>query len=134
MTNDRLWLVQIFKFGLVGFFNTGIHYLVFYFLYAGLGFYYLGASTLGYGAGLINSYLWNRSWTFKSMRANRKVEFAKFSTVNLISLGINLAALKLFVVQVELQPELAQVFAIFFSLSVNFAGNKFWTFSPEEGR
>ncbi len=126
--------VQAAKFGLVGIANTAIHYIVFYVLYVLLGVYYLLSSTIGYGAGLLNSYVVNRAWTFKSKSVDTKMEFAKFVVVNLISLGANLAALNLFVVQGGLRPEVAQAMAIFFSLAVNFAGNKFWTFNSSTDR
>ncbi len=121
-------LVQFIKFGLVGVLNTAIHYAVFYGLLNLAGIHYLVASTIGYLAGLTNSYLLNRSWTFKSRQDNRASEMAKFFLVNVFSLGANLVALKTGVSLMGLSPEIAQLFAIVFSLVVNFAGNRFWTF------
>lgn len=126
--------VQFIKFGLVGVLNTALHYTVFYILYSFVGLNYLLASAIGYAAGLINSYILNRNWTFKSHDIDRKREFARFAWVNLLSLGVNLAALKAFVAWGGLQPEVAQVLAILFSLVANFVGNRFWTFSSARSR
>lgn len=122
-------LIQLVKFSVVGVLNTALHYAVFYALYSLLGMNYLLASAIGYSAGLINSYILNRNWTFRSNDTDRRREFARFAWVNLLSLGVNLAALKALVVWGGLQPEVAQVLAILFSLVANFAGNRFWTFN-----
>ena len=127
-------VVQFVKFGLVGVLNTALHFAVFYALYSLLGLYYLLASTIGYVVGLINSYILNRNWTFQSHDTDRRREFARFAWVNLFSLGGNLAALKALVVWGGLQPEVAQVLAILFSLVANFVGNRFWAFSSARSR
>lgn len=129
MILDAAMVAQFVKFGLVGVLNTALHYTVFYGLYSLLGLNYLVASAIGYSIGLINSYILNRNWTFQSQNTDRRREFARFAWVNLLSLGINLVALKALVVWAGLQPEVAQVFAILFSLVANFVGNRFWTFN-----
>lgn len=121
--------VQFIKFGLVGVLNTALHYTVFYILYSFIGLNYLLASAIGYAAGLINSYILNRNWTFKSYDTDRKREFARFAWVNLLSMGVNLSALKILVAWGGLRPEVAQALAILFSLVANFVGNRFWAFS-----
>lgn len=127
-------LIQFAKFGLVGFVNTAIHYAVFYVLYSLFGVHYLVASAIGYAAGLVNSYLMNRTWTFKSRRSDKTLEFSVFVLVNVVSLGLNLIALKLLVSRGHVPPEFAQIIAIAFSLTANFAGNKFWTFKPSKAK
>lgn len=126
-------LIQFVKFLVVGCINTGLHYAVFYTLYTYLGVYYLLASTIGYSVGLVNSYVLNRTWTFRSQMENQKAQFARFIGVNFMSLAVNLGALKLFVAAGGLPPELSQVLAIAFSLMANFIGNKFWTFRSGGG-
>lgn len=134
MILDTTLVVQFIKFGLVGVLNTALHFAVFYALYSLLGLYYLLASTIGYVAGLINSYILNRNWTFRSHDADQKREFARFIWVNLLSLGVNLVTLKALVVWVELRPEVAQLLAIILTLLANFVGNRFWTFSSARSR
>lgn len=118
---------QFIKFGLVGGLNTAIHYVVFLLLLR-LGTPLLLASALGYTVGLLNSFLLNRSWTFRVSGGQRRRQFVCFVVVNLVALGLNLLALELLVSEMHLAPELAQVLAIGASLVVNFIGNRWWVF------
>jgi putative flippase GtrA len=119
---------QFVKFAIVGILNTGIHYSVFLVLLQIGRMHYLLASVVGYCAGLINSYVLNRVWTFEFHGNQKRREFAKFVTVNIVALAVNTATLKWFVFYMKMAPEIGQVFAIVFSLTVNFLGNKLWTF------
>lgn len=126
--NNRITGIQLVKFSLIGLLNTGIHYSIFLFLYRVFGVYYLAASVVGYCAGLINSYIMNKKWTFRTTGVRVHIEFVKFIMVNLISLFVNLAALKYAVDHIGIIPEVGQIIAIVFSTIVNFLGNKLWTF------
>lgn len=126
-------VMQFLKFGLVGVLNTSMHYAIFFLLFSFFGLHYMMSSAIGYASGLLNSYFLNRIWTFRSRYCNKKKEFAKFVFVNGVSLGVNLAVLKLLVVYGALQPEMAQIIAILFSMTANFAGNRFWTFNSSSG-
>jgi putative flippase GtrA len=121
-------LTQFIKFSLVGFLNTAIHYGLFYVTYEYLGLYHLLASTLGFCVAVTNSYLINKHWTFKARGADVRHEFTKFITVNLITLSINLGSMALLVEQFGIDPRVAQLASIGLTLSINFLGNKFWTF------
>lgn len=124
---------QFVKFGLVGVLNTAVQFVVFYFLFRQFHMPMMVASGLGYVAGIVNSYLINRVWTFEVKEKKQAGEFMRFVAVNIVSMGVNLGALKLLVVYGGLLPELAQVLAIGASLVVNFIGNKWWTFRSEDG-
>src|SRR5882672_949520 len=87
------------------------------------------ANAVAYLAGMINSFLWNRSWTF---RARGKVvpQAVRFVVVNLVSLALGTAAMHIFVDQRGF-PELA----VFLPLAVvitllNYCGSKLWAFAP----
>ena len=65
---QQKWIPQAIKFVLVGVLNTLVD-AVFYVVltrWLGLGGRPALAKALSYGAGVINSYAWNRTWTFKS--------------------------------------------------------------------
>jgi putative flippase GtrA len=126
--NEKVIGVQFIKFSLVGALNTGIHYLVFILLFRITGLNYLIASTIGYSCGLINSFFFNKLWTFRTSAANNFGEFLRFSLVNVVALLVNLGSLKYCVSVSGMRPEYAQLVSIGFSLGVNFLGNKFWTF------
>ena len=77
---------------------------------------------------MVNNFWWNRHWTFDAGEGHAGFQAARFFTVSLAGLGVNLILLELFVSGMEL-PELpAQALAVALTLPVNFIGNKLWTF------
>lgn len=90
--------------------------------------YYLAASAMGYVAGLINSFILNKRLTFRTKGVYIRIELIKFVTVNLAALLINIGSLGFFVSYINIVPEHGQLVAMLFSMTVNFLGNKFWTF------
>ncbi len=56
--------VQLLKYGVIGVSNTLITLVVFYVINTLMGLDYAVANTLGYILGLINSFVWNRTWVF----------------------------------------------------------------------
>jgi putative flippase GtrA len=123
-------MAQFIKFAIVGVLNSAIQYLVFLFLYSLTGTPYLLASIIGYLAGMINSYILNRRWTFGSRNQKLFTELSRFVAVNLVSLGVNLGLLYLLVSTGVMIPQWAQIVAIVGSTLVNFVLNKVWTFAP----
>jgi len=120
--------VQFLRFCLVGVANTGITYLTFLLLYRVLSVAYVPAAVIGYVAGLGNSYLMNRSWTFRGWSDRSPGEIARFLLVNAVSLGANVGVLRLLVEHFRLPAELAQIPAIGVSVVLNFWGNRLWAF------
>jgi putative flippase GtrA len=123
-------MVQFIKFAVVGLLNSAIQYSVFLLLFSLIGTQYLLASVIGYVAGMTNSYVLNRRWTFGSRNQQLLTELSRFVAVNLISLGANLGLLFLLVSTGVMVPQWAQVLAITGSTLVNFVLNKTWTFAP----
>jgi putative flippase GtrA len=119
---------QFIKFSIVGVVNSLVQFIVFLALYRILHLYYLLASGIGYGAGMINSYLLNKHWTFMHRKKRTFGEIARFVIVNAAALAVNLLVLKMFKEAAVVSIETGQVFAIGFSLVVNFLGNRHWTF------
>lgn len=122
-------MLQFIKFALVGILNSAIQYLVFLLLYSLVGTQYLLASVIGYVAGMTNSYILNRRWTFGSRNQQLLTELGKFVVVNLVALSANLGLLFLLVSTGVMVPQWAQVLAITGSTLVNFVLNKVWTFA-----
>ena len=120
-------LRQFLVYSFVGLLNTAVHFSVFVVLLRLLGVPILVASAIGYAAGVANSYVLNRIWTFSVTTPANALEFGRFALVNVISLLLNLAVLK-YLTSIGLMPELSQVVAICASLVANFAGNKWWAF------
>ena len=81
--------MTLIKFGLVGLLNTAIGITVILFaLNMGAGDYFANAT--GYAAGLMLSYMLNRSWTFGVAQPVNPAEFARFLAAFAVSYAANL--------------------------------------------
>ena len=58
--------IQLLKYGVIGVMNTLITLMSFYLLNTRLGVPYGPSNIIGYVLGVINSFLWNRNWVFKT--------------------------------------------------------------------
>ncbi|MFZ5987235.1 MAG: GtrA family protein [Bacillota bacterium] len=121
---------QVVRFGVVGVTNTAVDYAVYSLCIALLGIHYSIAQLLGYSFGIINSFILNRIWTFKSTNAGKKTsrQFVQFVLVNAVSLGITLLGLNLLVEGLNISEYLAKLAVIVVAQVVNFFGYKLWVF------
>ena len=89
-----VWLEQAARFLSVGILNTALDASLYFVLTHWLGFAALEALAKGisYGAGILSSYYWNKSWTFKS-DAGTVAAFVPFVVANLAALAIENAQL-----------------------------------------
>ncbi|MDR0412174.1 MAG: GtrA family protein [Dysgonamonadaceae bacterium] len=82
------WIGQAFRYGIVGILNTLLTAAVIWFMMRFV-FGLKGeqdaapeavslSNITGYAAGIINSFIWNRKWTFKSQK-NWRIDFFKFT-------------------------------------------------------
>lgn len=123
-------LAQAVKFGLVGVLNTVIDYAV-YSLLLFIPFFkrwYVLAQALGYTAGLCNSLVLNKRWTFAQREPMTRVQLLLFLAVNLAALLVSTLVLVLTQETLRLNPYLGKVVATAFSMAVNFVGNKLIVF------
>jgi putative flippase GtrA len=120
--------IQFIKFSIIGGLNTLVHYCIFIILFRMFKVDMIVASTSGYLVGILNSFLLNRSWTFKVQGSGCSKDFIRFLFVNSAALITNIVVLKLLAEKLLIIPEISQLGAILFSLVVNFTGNKWWTF------
>ena len=86
-----VWLEQAAKFLSVGILNTALDASLYFVLTRWLGFSTLQtlAKGISYGAGILNSFYWNKSWTFKSDAGTVTTTFVPFILANLAALTIN---------------------------------------------
>ncbi len=145
---------QFSRFLVVGFSNFAISFAVFYILYNYWklsGVFYgllgeagkalanfieqLGATSLdatlaniaGYGAGVINSFIWNKLWTFKAKQQAAGL-FARFLLLNLFCLLLSSASLFFFTDYLN-WPYLPVWFITMGVVTLlNFGFSKFWVF------
>jgi len=85
------------------------------------------ASGLAFCVAVLNNYLLNRWWTFRS-KGSMGGEFAKFLTVSIAGLGLNELAFWLFRGGFGIDVMLSQLLAIACVLPFNFVVNKLWSF------
>src|SRR3989338_5615760 len=114
------------KFVLVGIINTARDYGLFA-LFLKLGNFYLGALTLSHIIATINSYIWNRKFTFRS-KENIKGEFIRFVSVYALMFLVNFLLLYIAVDVLKFQPLAAQLAILAVIVAVSFIGQKYFTF------
>ncbi|MFH1028287.1 MAG: GtrA family protein, partial [Pseudomonadota bacterium] len=83
-----LWIGQAVKFGAVGLLNTALDLGLYFALTRWVGLAAVFAKSISYGAGILNSFYWNKSWTFRS-KASAQSTLLPFILVNLAGLAIN---------------------------------------------
>ncbi|MCL6617801.1 MAG: GtrA family protein [Anoxybacillus ayderensis] len=120
-------IVTFFRFIVVGMSNTLVDFLVFFSLIA-LHVPYMWAQIFGYSVGVINSYIWNRTWTFRSAGGIKK-QFVRFLVVNLCSLIVTIIMLHGFreMFPIVLNKTIATVGGI----AINWFGSRMWVFSEK---
>jgi dolichol-phosphate mannosyltransferase len=130
--------VQLVKFSTVGASGYVVNLAVYSTLVKAAGVHYILAAVLAFCVAVTNNFLWNRHWTFKATEGHMGFQAARFFTVSVLALGLNLIVLELLVSVAELEKILAQAIAILAATPLNFVGNKLWSFGkpavPRRGR
>ena len=85
------------------------------------------ASGLAFAVAVVNNYLLNRRWTFRSS-GTMSTEFIKFLVVSICGLVLNELVFWVFRAQLELHVMVSQLLAIACVLPFNFIVNKLWSF------
>ena len=123
-------LIQFVKFGVVGVSNTLLTALTIWFLLQILHFSHYVSNIIGYIIGLINSFIWNRKWTFAS---NMKVTdtILRFIITFAICYLIQLGNLYLLLHFTTLDSFVCQLLSIAVYTIFNFWINKYYTFKSD---
>lgn len=125
---QRRGIRQFVKFGIVGISSTAIDWGIFYLLDYVFGIYYLTAKVLSFSVAVINSFFWNRRWTFRSTDPNHNKEFVKFLIISLVGLSVNALIMYLFVSIWHTRKIIGLIFASGIVTVWNFLANKYYTF------
>lgn len=136
----RDWLIPFLKFNLIGILNTLIDNGLYALFYSVLGWHFALSKTLSYGAGMVNSWLWNSRWTFVAQREEGAVgqgeqllKIAKFLLVNGVAYLSQMGVLWLCRrVWGSSSPWMSLFIATPVSLVVNFLGNRLFVFKSKE--
>jgi putative flippase GtrA len=119
--------IQLLQFGLVGVSGYVVNLAVFAILVGPLNVHHIGAAILAFGVAVLNNFWWNRHWTFDAKHGHAGFQAARFFTVSVFALVINLVALDL-LVRGGMGDLPAQAIAVAIAMPFNFIGNKLWTF------
>lgn len=124
-------LHQIARFIVVGGLNTFLDFAVLNFLIAssgiasGFGFsFFKGISFL---IAVINSYFWNKHWTFE-IKANGRTEFIQFGVVSTIGLFINVGIASFIVNAINPVGNITPVIWANIATLIAVAGSQIWNF------
>jgi putative flippase GtrA len=120
-------VVQFMKFGAVGVSNTLLTFLVYTVLLKGFGVWYLAASAIGFLAGAVNGFLWNRRWTFKE-HVGDALTPVRWFVVQGCGLGVNIGILYLLVHDAGIDKLVSQACATAIVTVLTFLANRAWTF------
>lgn len=125
--SGREELKRALKFAVTGVGNTVVDFVVFTVLAVWLGANVPFSQFCGYSAGMLNSYLINRSWTFHSAQRFFSGQLLRFVFSNLVTLGLSMLLIGAFA-----RMGLADLFAMLLStcvtLAVNFLFSRLWVF------
>lgn len=119
--------IRFGKFLVVGVINTSVTYIVYVFL----RLFSLSpeiCNATGYVAGVINSFLWNKKWVFKTKNTNIIREVISFLVVFMISYGVQLYTFRLMLYYLLWNEYLAQFFGMVIYTILNFVLNRFFSF------
>ena len=136
----RLGFFQLGKYAAIGFFNTALDFGIINLLSLatgitkGIGVGFINAAS--FTVAVVNSFFWNKYWTFRSPGGSRSAEFVQFVIVSLVGLLINSAFVAAMTTYVVPPWELdgrqwlnaVKAMAIVISLLWNFTGYKFIVF------
>lgn len=122
---ERASFNQFAKFILIGIFNTALNYGTFFVLLAYTS--YLVSLVIAHVIGVLNSFVWNKYWTFGS-RELRFDEFIKFNLLYVIYFISNGAMLVAMVDYLHFTPQMGQLIALPTLTIISFAGQKYWSF------
>lgn len=134
MKEKLLQLLRVFdlqkflKFGLIGVVNTLLDLGVFYVMNKVFHLDPYLSQVISFLVGALNSFLWNKFWTFEKRGHITGREVVRYAVTNGGYLLVSLGLLRLLVGVLALDPFLAKLPTTAFMLLYNYLMNKFWVF------
>ena len=116
------------KFAIVGVANTIIDFSIYTLLIQVGHWPYLWANVVGFSVAAMNSYYFNRRWTFRSTASDVHREAMQYLIVIGSGFFLNEGGLYILVDHGHLHPLVAKVFVTGLVLIWNFGLNRLWTF------
>ena len=120
-------LIQFVRFGIVGISNTLLTALMIWILLKVLHYSDYFSNIVGYIVGLVNSFIWNRKWTFDSKTKVTDTLF-KFILTFGVSYLFQLGNLYILLHYTSIDSYVSQLLSIVVYTGINFVLNKIYTF------
>ena len=127
---EKKFIIESFKFGIVGIANTLLTAATIWVLLNHLHWSDYLSNIIGYIIGLINSFIWNRKWTFKNKSSVKETVF-KFIITFAICYLIQLGNLYILLHLTSIDSFVCQMLSIGVYTVMNFLLNKYYTFKSE---
>lgn len=89
------------------------------------------ANVTGFAAGMANSFIWNKLWTFKAP-AETRTQARRFIVVNLACLLFSTGSVFVFTDLNKLPYNLVWIVTMAFVTIMNFVASKYWVFKVKE--
>lgn len=119
---------QLIRFGLVGASGYFVNLVVFALATQLADIHHIAAAVVAFAVAVSNNFILNRHWTFRARQGSAGPQAARFLTVSVAGLAINLAVLALLVDVLGLAELPGQAVAVAVAMPFNFLGNRLWTF------
>ncbi|MEI7502797.1 MAG: GtrA family protein [Paludibacter sp.] len=119
--------IQLIKFSIVGISNTLLTAITIWILLKQLHFSDYLSNIIGYTIGVINSFVWNRKWTFE-IKTKVSDTIYKFIGIFGVCYLIQLGNLYLLLHFTSIEGYLSQLLSIGVYTILNFGLNKYFTF------
>ncbi|KAA8679353.1 GtrA family protein [Clostridium sp. MT-14] len=127
--NGRLKLLS--RFSTTGVLNTIIDFLVFTLCQSVVGLYYTVSQIIGYSCGVINSFVFNKKWTFQYDNPDKNIvrEVIQFVLVNVLSLFVTVVLMKFLIDSFNFNVYVSKVVITLAAQVINFVSYKLWVFN-----
>ncbi|MDR2811256.1 MAG: GtrA family protein [Tannerellaceae bacterium] len=123
---------QIIKYGIVGLGNTLLSLLVIGVMMKVFGYSDVVSNIAGYAVGFVNSFIWNKKWTFKSFDTWQG-SVVRFTLVFGICFFLQLQLLLYLNAHLVINDTYYnQIIAMLFYTILNFLLNKYFTFKKQK--
>ncbi len=119
---------RLLKFGVTGVANTLVDVGVYSLLSVALGVNVFFGQCCGYAAGMLNSYLINRKWTFQTSHRFFSLQLVRFIITNLAVLAVSLLLLKVSMDFFGMGKLVAKLATTCITLVLNFIISRLWVF------
>lgn len=127
MPVNKKEFIRFVKFLVVGIINTFVTYIVFVLIRL-FGATPELSNAMGYLAGVINSFLWNKKWVFQTKGTNVYKEMAAFFAVFVVCYYVQFVAFRFMLYEMKWNEYIAQLIGMLVYTMLSFILNKFFSF------